>query len=151
MRYDVHFYDQVDIILLCLTSLVYSVQDQTKSDTEKLIADVTSLVSSHMRRQKELVCPCFLLFRYSVLISINMAEERLMVKIQVDARLVDFRENAVSSKLFLDGHVSSVEGITTDAKRKWQAFAMQADNDANDGADHSSAKHCRMELLLQEW
>lgn len=134
-----------------LTSLVYPVQDQTKSDTEKLIADVTSLVSSHMRRQKELVCPCFLLFLYSVLISINMAEERLMVKIQVEARLVDFRENAVSSKLFLDGHASSVEGITTDAKRKWQAFAMQADNDAKDGADHSSAKHCRMELLLQEW
>ncbi|KAK9194126.1 hypothetical protein WN944_004828 [Citrus x changshan-huyou] len=97
-------------------------EDQTKSDTEKLIADVTSLVSSHMRRQKELV----------------------------EARLVDFRENAVSSKLFLDGHASSVEGITTDAKRKWQAFAMQADNDAKDGADHSSAKHCRMELLLQE-
>ncbi|GAY33075.1 hypothetical protein CUMW_005500 [Citrus unshiu] len=97
-------------------------EEQTKSDTEKLIADVTSLVSSHMRRQKELV----------------------------DARLVDFRENAVSSKLFLDGHVSSVEGITNDAKRKWQAFATQADNDANDGADHSSAKHCRMELLLQE-
>ncbi|XP_024038388.1 kinesin-like protein KIN-5C [Citrus clementina] len=98
-------------------------EDQTKSDTEKLIADVTSLVSSHMRRQKELV----------------------------EARLVDFRENAVSSKLFLDGHASSVEGITTDAKRKWQAFAMQADNDAKDGAHHSSAKHCRMELLLQEW
>ncbi|KDO70475.1 hypothetical protein CISIN_1g003495mg [Citrus sinensis] len=97
-------------------------EDQTKSDTEKLIADVTSLVSSHMRRQTELV----------------------------EARLVDFRENAVSSKLFLDGHASSVEGITTDAKRKWQAFAMQADNDAKDGADHSSAKHCRMELLLQE-
>lgn len=151
MRYDAHFYVQVGIMLLFLTSVVHYVQEQTKSDTEKLIADVTSLVSSHMRRQKELVCPCFLLFCYSVLLSINMAEERLMVKIQVDARLIDFRENAVSSKIFLDGHVSSVEGITTDAKRKWQAFAMQAENDAKDGADHSSAKHCRMELLLQEW
>lgn len=44
-----------------------------------------------------------------------------------------------------------MEGITIDAKRKWQAFSMQAESDAKDGADNSSAKHCRMELLLQQW
>lgn len=31
-------------------------QEQSRSDAEKLIAEVTSLVSNHMRRQKELVC-----------------------------------------------------------------------------------------------
>jgi kinesin family protein 11 len=31
-------------------------QEQSKSDAEKLIADVTNLVSNHIRRQKELVC-----------------------------------------------------------------------------------------------
>lgn len=69
----------------------------------------------------------------------------------MDARLVDLRESAAANKTFLDGHVSSMEGITTDAKRKWQAFSMQAENDAKDGAAYSSAKHCRMELLLQQW
>lgn len=43
-----------------------------------------------------------------------------------------------------------MEGIATDAKRKWQAFAMQAENDAKDGANYSAAKHCRMELQLQQ-
>ncbi|KAK1563570.1 hypothetical protein Q3G72_029364 [Acer saccharum] len=96
---------------------------ESKSDAEKLIADMTNLVSNHIRRQKELV----------------------------DARLVDLRENAVANKTFLDGHASTMKGITSDAKRKWHEFSTQAENDAKDGADDSSAKHCRMELLLQQW
>lgn len=35
--------------------LFYSVQEQSKSDTEKLIANMTSLVSDHIRRQMDLV------------------------------------------------------------------------------------------------
>ncbi|XVF55755.1 hypothetical protein PTKIN_Ptkin06aG0062300 [Pterospermum kingtungense] len=97
-------------------------EEQSKSDAEKLIVDMTNLVYNHVRRQKELV----------------------------DARLEDIRENAVANKTFLSAHVSSMEGITTDAKRKWQAFAMQAENDAKDSADYSAAKHCRMEELLQQ-
>ncbi|XWS56012.1 hypothetical protein CRYUN_Cryun09bG0050000 [Craigia yunnanensis] len=96
--------------------------EQSKSDAEKLISDMTSLVYDHVRRQKELV----------------------------DGRLVDIRGIAVMNKTFLDGHISSMEGITTDAKRKWQAFAVQAETDAKDGADYSAAKHCRMEALLQQ-
>ncbi|KAI3722354.1 hypothetical protein L2E82_33390 [Cichorium intybus] len=69
---------------------------------------------------------------------------------QVDARLAGIKETCAGSKTFLDGHVSSVEGITTDAKRKWQEFYLQAENDAKDNADFSAAKHCRMELLLQK-
>lgn len=69
----------------------------------------------------------------------------------MDARLGDLRESATSDKTFLDGHISSIEGITTDAKRKWQSFSSQAENDANDGADYSAAKHCRIELLVQQW
>ncbi|KAG2686633.1 hypothetical protein I3843_09G015600 [Carya illinoinensis] len=97
-------------------------EEQSKFEADKLIADVTSLVSDHIQRQKELV----------------------------DTRLVDIRESAIANKAFLDIHVSSMEGITTDAKRKWQAFSTQAENDANDGAEYSAAKHCRMEVLVQQ-
>lgn len=69
----------------------------------------------------------------------------------MDARLVGLRESAAANRKFLDGHVTLMEGVTTDAKRKWQAFSMQAENDAKDAADNTSAKHCRMELLLQQW
>jgi kinesin family protein 11 len=70
---------------------------------------------------------------------------------QVDTRLVDLRESATANKTFLDGYVSSVGGITTDAKRKWQAFSTQVENEATDNAGYSAAKHCRMEVLLQQW
>lgn len=69
----------------------------------------------------------------------------------MDARLISLKETVVGNKKFLDGHVSSMEGITTDAKRKWQELSLQVDNDAKDSADFSAAKHCRMELLLQQW
>ncbi|XP_015581587.2 kinesin-like protein KIN-5C [Ricinus communis] len=97
-------------------------EEQSKSDAEKLVADISNLVSSHIRRQKELV----------------------------DARLVDLRETAIGNRGILDGHVYSMEVVTTDAKRKWQEFSMQAENDAKDAADYSAVKHCRMELLLQQ-
>ncbi|XP_039030627.1 kinesin-like protein KIN-5C [Hibiscus syriacus] len=97
-------------------------EEESKSDADKLIADMTNLVYNHVHRQKELV----------------------------EARFVDIKESVFSNKTFLDGHVSTMEGITTDAKRKWQAFAMQAEKDAKDTADYSAAKHCRIEELLQQ-
>ncbi|XP_060201161.1 kinesin-like protein KIN-5C [Lycium barbarum] len=97
-------------------------EKQSRLDTEKLIANVTSLVSNHMLRQKELV----------------------------GAKLVDLRETVSGNKTFLDGHVYSMEGITTDAKRKWQDFYMQAEGETKENADFSAAKHCRMELLMQK-
>ncbi|XP_061353443.1 kinesin-like protein KIN-5C [Gastrolobium bilobum] len=97
-------------------------EEQSRSDTEKLIADMTSLVSNHIRRQMDLV----------------------------DAKLVDLRENGLASKLFLDGHVSSVGDIVSQAKGKWQAFCMLAEKEAGDTADFSAAKHCQMEVLLQQ-
>ncbi|OMO68330.1 hypothetical protein COLO4_29695 [Corchorus olitorius] len=114
---------QVDEVQMkSIASFQKAYEEQSKSDAEKLLSDMTNLVYDHVRRQKELV----------------------------DARLVDIRESAVTNKTFLDGHISSMEGITSDAKRKWQAFALQAENDAKDGADYSAAKHCRMEALLQQ-
>ncbi|KAJ6425583.1 hypothetical protein OIU84_026207 [Salix udensis] len=97
-------------------------EEQSKSDAEKLVADINNLVSNHLQRQKELV----------------------------DARLVDLRETATGNKAVLDGHVSSMEYVSTDAKRKWQEFSMQTENDAKDIADYSVTKHCRMESLLQQ-
>ncbi|KAK4343197.1 hypothetical protein RND71_039013 [Anisodus tanguticus] len=69
---------------------------------------------------------------------------------EVGARLVDLRETVSGNKTFLDGHVSSMEGITTDAKRKWQDFYMQAEGETKENADFSAAKHCRVELLMQK-
>ena len=60
-------------------------------------------------------------------------------------------DGALENKAFLDEHVSYVEGVTTDAKRKWEDFSMQAQRDSKDGSGFSAAKHCRMELLLQQW
>ncbi|KAG6745012.1 hypothetical protein POTOM_051653 [Populus tomentosa] len=97
-------------------------EEQSKSDAEKLVADINHLVSSHLQHQKELV----------------------------DARLAGLRETATGNKVVLDGHVSSMEYVSTDAKRKWQEFSMQTENDAKDIADYSATKHCRMESLLQQ-
>ncbi|KAI3434029.1 Kinesin motor domain-containing protein [Psidium guajava] len=97
-------------------------EEQSKSEEEKLLANMTNLVCNHFRRQKEMV----------------------------DTRLVSLRGTAAQNKTFLDGHVSSLEGIATDAKRKWHEFSSGAENDAKDSADYSAAKHCRMELLLQQ-
>ncbi|XP_047308736.1 kinesin-like protein KIN-5C [Impatiens glandulifera] len=97
-------------------------EDQSKSEAEKLIADMTNLVSSHIRRQQEMV----------------------------NAKLVGLEETVTGNKKFLDGHVSSTNGVTSDAKRKWQEFAMQTENHVNDMAVFSAAKHCRMEVLIQK-
>lgn len=110
---------------------------------------MTSLVSTHIRRQKDLVCCDFIIlvpfgFCFVFLYCTNVKHQ------QVDARLVNLRETVKGNTTFLDSHISSVEGITTEAKRKWQDYFMQAENDVKDSADFSAAKHCRMELLLQE-
>lgn len=67
------------------------------------------------------------------------------------AKLDGLRDSAIADKAFFDSHISSVGGITSDAKRKWQSFSAQAEKDAKDGEDYSAAKHCRMEVLLQQW
>lgn len=111
-----------EIQIQSISAFQKAFEEQSKSDAEKLLAEVTSLVTSHIRRQQEMV----------------------------DARLVDLRETAIANKSFLDEHVSSVEGFTTDAKRKWQTFSMQAESSTNDNAVFSAAQHCSMELLLQK-
>nr|KAJ0188521.1 hypothetical protein LSAT_V11C900463440 [Lactuca sativa] len=97
-------------------------EEHAKSDAEKLIADVTSLLSNHICRQKEMV----------------------------DTRLATIKETATGSKKILDGQVSSFERITSDAKRKWEEFSTQAENDAKESADFAAAKHCRFESVLQK-
>ncbi|KAL5721227.1 Kinesin-like protein KIN-5C [Ranunculus cassubicifolius] len=97
-------------------------EEQTQSESEKLMAGVTSLFSSYFRRQNELV----------------------------NAKLVSFKDTINENKAVMDEHTTSMGGITSDAKRKWQELSSQAENDARDGADFSAAKHCRMELFLQK-
>ncbi|KAM0946199.1 putative plus-end-directed kinesin ATPase [Dioscorea sansibarensis] len=97
-------------------------EDQSKREAENLLANIKNLVSEHMHRQKELV----------------------------GVRLNSLRDAAVENKGFLDGYISSMEGVTTDAKRKWEEFSIKAENDSKDGSDFSAAKHCRMEQQLQQ-
>ena len=74
----------------------------------------------------------------------------VVLVLQVDSKLVDLRESAIKNKSFLDGHVSSMGDIATNAKRKWEAFCVQAEKDTRDTADYSAVKHCRMEVLMQQ-
>ncbi|MED6219987.1 Kinesin-like protein KIN-5C [Stylosanthes scabra] len=106
----------------CIADFRKSFEEQSRSDSEKLIADMTTLVSDHIRRQMDLV----------------------------DEKLVDLRQSSVNSKTFLDKHVSTVGEIMSHAKRKWESFCVQAEKENKDTADYSAAKHCRMELLMQQ-
>ncbi|XP_022888530.1 kinesin-like protein KIN-5C [Olea europaea var. sylvestris] len=121
-RFKGHANQVDDIQTKCIVEFQNAYEEQSRSDVEKLIADMTSLVSKCMHRQKEMV----------------------------DTRLGDLRESINGSKTFVDGHLSKMESITTDLKRKWQDSFMQAENNFKDNADFSAAKHCRMELLLQK-
>ncbi|XP_004249436.1 kinesin-like protein KIN-5C [Solanum lycopersicum] len=106
----------------CIAEFEAAYEEQARAEAQKLIADMTTMVSNHLHRQKELV----------------------------GTRLVDLRGTVTGNKTFLDGHVSSMEGITTVAKRKWQDYSTQAGSSMEENADFSAAKHCRMELLMQK-
>ncbi|CAN4118820.1 unnamed protein product [Withania somnifera] len=111
-----------DIQTKCIAEFEAAYEEQSRAEAEKLIADMTTLISTHLHRQKELV----------------------------STRLDDLRETVTGNKTFLDGHVSSMEGITTVAKRKWHDYSTQAGGSTKENADFSAAKHCRIELLMQK-
>ena len=71
--------------------------------------------------------------------------------LQVDVRLNSLGDVARGSKAFLDEHTSAMDCVTKDAKRKWETFAEQAENDCKVGSNFSAAKHFRMETMVQEW
>lgn len=94
----------------------------------------------------------FLLIHHPYLFDINLFPYIYLTFCwQVDARLDDIRDTAIGNKIFLDGHVSAIDGIATDLKRKWQDSYVKAETNFKDNNDFSAAKHCRMELLLQKW
>lgn len=69
----------------------------------------------------------------------------------MDVRLNGLGEAALEKKLFVEKHCERVEGVTNEAKRKWEEFATQTQHDSIDGSDFSAAKHCRLESFLQQW
>lgn len=73
------------------------------------------------------------------------------MKWQVSARISGLTDSAIGNKTFLDVHVSVLEGTAVDAKRKWDEYSAQAETDCNEGVGISTAKHCRVEQLLQQW
>lgn len=70
---------------------------------------------------------------------------------QVDVRLGVLRDAASENKASLDTHTASINGITNEAKRKWEELSFVAENDSREGAESSAAKHCRMEAALRQW
>ncbi|XP_062192752.1 kinesin-like protein KIN-5C [Phragmites australis] len=97
-------------------------EKQSKLEEQKLLADISSLVSKHVTRQRDLV----------------------------GVRLNSLGDAARGNKVFLDEHTSAIDVVTKDAKRKWEIFAEHAENDCKIGSSFSAAKHCRMETMLQE-
>ncbi|KAK6126423.1 hypothetical protein DH2020_039811 [Rehmannia glutinosa] len=87
-RLECHATQVDEIQTKCIAEFRKAYEEQSRSEAEKLIADMTSLVSDCMRRQKEMV----------------------------DAKLDDLSDSATGNKLFLDGYVSTIDGITTDLK-----------------------------------
>ncbi|KAH7671364.1 Plus-end-directed kinesin ATPase protein [Dioscorea alata] len=96
-------------------------EEKSRSEAEKLLGDISSLLSNHMHRQKDLV----------------------------DEKLNGLKRAALEDKTFLDGHTSSIEGVVVNGKRKWETFFSEAQNASKEGCDFSSAKHCQMEDRLQ--
>lgn len=46
---------------------------------------------------------------------------------------------------------TTLDVLTTDAKRKWENFCKGTEHDLKDASNFSAAKHCRIELELQQW
>ncbi|KAI3902650.1 hypothetical protein MKW92_050246 [Papaver armeniacum] len=95
-------------------------EEQSKPKLSSFLADMAILVSNHINRQKELV----------------------------GTKLVGLSNIITENKAFLDDHTVAVEGMTTDAKRKWQAFSHQAENDAKDNASKQWKKMHESVLVL---
>ncbi|XP_068661663.1 kinesin-like protein KIN-5C isoform X2 [Aristolochia californica] len=110
--------DQINVI----DDFQMTYEEQSRSEAEKLLADMTSLLSGHLFRQK----------------------------VVVDMRLGQLRDAAIVSKTFVDEHSSKMNNITCDAKRKWHTFSSQAENKAEESRVFMAAKHCCMEGLLQQ-
>ena len=62
--------------------------------------------------------------------------------LQVDVRLNSLGDAARGNKTFLDEHTSAMEGVTKDAKRKWEMFAEQAENDCKVGSTMEKIPCC---------
>lgn len=71
--------------------------------------------------------------------------------VQVDVRLATLEEAALENKETAEKLTSMLDVVNSDAKRKWEEFYKQAEHDFTDGSNFSAAKHCRMELELQQW
>jgi kinesin family protein 11 len=84
-------------------------------------------------------------------LSVNTENENgLLLNLQVGTKLLDLRKTGISSKSFMDEHVSSMGDILSCSKTKWQRICTQAEKDARDTAEFSVAKHGYMEELLQQ-
>ncbi|KAH9322160.1 hypothetical protein KI387_016799, partial [Taxus chinensis] len=97
-------------------------EEQSRQEEQQLLSDISNLVAKATVRKVDMV----------------------------KTRLGCMRETTIKDKDSLDQSVASIEGTTSESKRKWETFSKQAANDANDNSALSAAKHCRMEVLLQQ-
>ncbi|CAN6480374.1 unnamed protein product [Victoria cruziana] len=121
-KLQVHLFQTHEACVRSIADFQKAYEEQSKMDEERLLQDIGALVSTAMHKKKELV---------------NM-------------RLLSLRDAVSEEQLSSQQHVSVIEGVTHDAKRKWEEFSAKADNDARDTADFSAAKHCRLEDYLQK-
>ncbi|ERN10743.1 kinesin-like protein KIN-5C [Amborella trichopoda] len=97
-------------------------EEKSRLEEAKLVEDITSLITTAMSRKKELV----------------------------NAGLLGLKEAVLEDEVLTQKHVSTIEGATCDAKRKWEEISEKGEHDSKDNADFSAAKHCRMEVFLQK-
>ncbi|WOL15661.1 kinesin-like protein KIN-5C isoform X1 [Canna indica] len=106
----------------CIYDFQKDYEEQSKVEQEKLLSDIASLVSSHMRRQKELV----------------------------GVRLTSMGEAALENRETVEKLTSRMDVVTNDAKRKWDEFCKEAEHAYYDGSTFTAENHCRMEHDLQQ-
>ncbi|KAG6500958.1 hypothetical protein ZIOFF_040820 [Zingiber officinale] len=108
--------------VMCIHDLQTAYEEQSKYEEEKLLSEIAGLVSSHMCRQKKLV----------------------------DERLASMEEVALVGKENVQEITTTLDVLTTDAKRKWENFCKGTEHDLKDASNFSAAKHCCIELKLQQ-
>ncbi|GLJ54279.1 hypothetical protein SUGI_1164380 [Cryptomeria japonica] len=105
-----------------ITEFQNAYEEQSRQEEQQLLSDISNLVAKAMVRKVDMV----------------------------KTRLACMRETSIKDKESFDLSVACIQNTTFDSKRKWETFAKQAADDANDNSALSAAKHCRMEVLLQQ-
>ncbi|KMZ74969.1 Kinesin-related protein-like [Zostera marina] len=96
-------------------------ENQSKIETEKLVSQMTSLLSSHIGEQNKMVAE----------------------------RLLCLGDVSFENKAYLDAHCSSMKSVANDAKNKWDNFVLKANNSFDDASNFVSTEHSQIEDVFE--